>query len=186
MKKQKLKIGDHVKIINPVTTALWARGMTGTIKLLEPRPVYPVIVITTDGKTVTATKREGKKVISEGTACCAESDAFDLQIGTALALARCMGANAVTVNKNGKSTTYDSKPKPKYFTGKVVCVKTMYPWWTVGRVYEVVDGIITADDGAKYPKNRQEPYKDTADIRHAGCRNNSKHNTDNTFIPLVE
>ena len=40
-------------------------------------------------------------------------------------------------------------PKPKYYTGKMVCIKSGYPWWTVGKVYDIMDGTITADNGAK-------------------------------------
>ncbi len=37
--------------------------------------------------------------------------------------------------------------KPKLFNGKVVCTKSEYRFWTVGKVYEFKDGIITDDDG---------------------------------------
>lgn len=74
---------------------------------------------------------------------------------------------------------------PKYYNGKVVCVKSDYGWWTVGKVYEVVDGRITADDGDTYPKFRNG-YTDAEDVRHAGCTNGCDHNRHNEFIPLVE
>lgn len=73
--------------------------------------------------------------------------------------------------------------KPKYLNGKVVCVKTGCPWWTVGKVYDVVDGIITANDGDTYPSCKYEPYKDYEDIRHAGCLiGDQRHNIKNEFI----
>ena len=73
--------------------------------------------------------------------------------------------------------------KPKYLSGKVVCVKSGYSWWTVGKVYEVKDGIITADDGDKYPHSDREPYKDFDDVRHAGCLDyDGRHNKYNEFI----
>ena len=79
--------------------------------------------------------------------------------------------------------------KPKYYTGKVVCVKSGYPWWTVGKVYNIVNGTITANDGDKY-----RGYISAEDARHAGRRTNSEpfpgsdagHNPDNEFIPFVE
>ena len=41
-----------------------------------------------------------------------------------------------------------TKPEPpKYYSGKVVCVESEYPWWTVGKVYEVKDGIIKDNNG---------------------------------------
>ena len=58
--------------------------------------------------------------------------------------------------------------KPKYLNGKVVCIKSGYSWWTVGKAYDVKDGIITADDGDRYPKHGAEPYMSYEDIRHAG------------------
>lgn len=59
--------------------------------------------------------------------------------------------------------------KPKYYNGKMVCVDNGgYSWWTVGKIYEYKDGIVTADDGNKYPKNGQEPYRDAEDAKHPG------------------
>ena len=73
--------------------------------------------------------------------------------------------------------------EPKYLNGKVVCVKSMYEWWTVGKVYEVKDGVITADDGDTYPSSLREPYKDFDDVRHAGCTSDDmRHNIKNEFI----
>lgn len=80
-------------------------------------------------------------------------------------------------------------PKPKHYTGKVVCVKGGYPWWTVGKVYDIVDGTITADDGVKY-----RGYISAEDARHAGISfdgapfpgSDAGHNPDNEFIPFVE
>lgn len=78
---------------------------------------------------------------------------------------------------------------PKYYNGKVVCIKTGYNWWTVGKVYEVKDGIITADDGYHYPDNGTH-YHDAEDVRHAGnsefTTGDARHNPTNEFIPLVE
>lgn len=92
----------------------------------------------------------------------------------------------VVIEKVTKTT---EPPKPKYYNGKVVCVKSPYAWFTVGKVYEVKNGIIFADDRTKYPKGHHEPYRDVEDVRHAGCSwncNNGRHNFANEFIPLVE
>ena len=42
----------------------------------------------------------------------------------------------------------EDKPeaKPKYYSGKLVCVKSDYRWWTAGKVYEVVDGKVFDDE----------------------------------------
>ena len=66
----------------------------------------------------------------------------------------------------------------KYYNGKVVCVANKYtgriplPDFTVGKVYEVVDGVITDDAG--WESNR---YTDLENL----C-----NGMGNTFIPLVE
>lgn len=75
--------------------------------------------------------------------------------------------------------------EPTYYNGKVVCVKSPYSWFTVGKIYEVKDGIITTDTGSKYPK-LGEPYKDFGEIRHAGNYLNGRTNPQNEFIELKE
>ena len=80
-------------------------------------------------------------------------------------------------------------PKPKCYTGKMVCIKSGYSWWTVGKVYDIMDGTITADDGDKY-----SGYISAEDARHAGRTiggapfpgSDAGHNPDNEFIPFVE
>lgn len=124
--------------------------------------------------------RDGQEVIAKDTqtgktakATCSPENEFDFGIGAKLALDRLFEAE---------------KPQKKYFNGKVVCVKSGYYWWTVGKIYDVVDGIITADDGDRYPRvsSGQEPYVDAKDIKHAGCTCGTKHNLSNTFIAIVE
>lgn len=42
----------------------------------------------------------------------------------------------------------DEKEKePKYYNGKIVCVKSGYWYWTAGRVYEMKEGNIADNDG---------------------------------------
>lgn len=78
--------------------------------------------------------------------------------------------------------------KPKYYNGKMVCVENGgYDWWTVGKIYEYKDGVVTADDGDKYPKRRYEPYKDAEDAKHPGCtRDNTRHNRLVTMLEIKE
>ena len=83
--------------------------------------------------------------------------------------------------------TFKPYEPPKVYNGKVVCIKSHYSWWTVGKVYEVVDGVITDNVGETYPKQTLQPYADAEDVRHAGNLNeDSRHNKYNEFIPLVE
>lgn len=139
----------------------------------------PVIVITSDGVTTTATQRIGKEIIAKATAKCNPVDQFSYDEGARIAFERLQGRDPFA------STNVE--PEQKYYNGKVVCIKTDYPWWTVGKVYNVVDGVITADDGDKYPKYG-DPYVDAEDIRHAGCAGSEddRHNQRNEFVKLVE
>lgn len=143
------------------------------IEGLAPELPGSKVVITTDGKTTLARLYDGKKVIKRAEAKCSPHDEFNFNVGAALAFSRLMGNE-------------DKKPEPKGYNGKVVCIKTTYPWWTVGKVYEVKDGIITADNGLQYPRLRNYRYKDAEDVRHAGCTNGKNYNRENEFIPLVE
>lgn len=140
--------------------------------------ICPVIVITSDGVTTTATKQFGKKCFAVATAKCHPLDQFSYNEGARIAFERLQGRDPFA------STNVE--PEQKYYNGKVVCIKSGYPWWTVGKVYNVVDGVITADDGDKYPK-WGGPYVGAEDIRHVGgCAQDFRHNSDNEFVPLVE
>ena len=129
------------------------------------------IVITHDGKTTTATLYRGdEKVVA--TARCAPEDKFDFTVGAKLAMER---LNA-EVNK------------PKYYNGKVVCIKADTGHWTVGKVYEVKDGIVRSNYDMVHPRFNETPYRDEADIRHIGSEpwNDCRHNPRNEFVPLIE
>ena len=49
--------------------------------------------------------------------------------------------------KKDEKDKKDKKPKGQKYNGKVVCVESAHKFWTVGKVYEFKDGIITDDDG---------------------------------------
>ena len=148
------------------------------IEGLAPEQPEQKIVITTDGKTTLARLYEGKKVIDRAEAKCHPADKFDFTIGAELAFERLMDRGA----KKEKPTP----EVPKTYNGKVVCIKTKYDWWTVGKVYEVKDGIITDDAGSEYPALNCYRYRNADDIRHAGCTGLTNYNHNNEFIPLVE
>lgn len=42
--------------------------------------------------------------------------------------------------------------KPKYYNGKIVCVKSNVPYFTVGKAYNVVDGKFKDNDGDEHPR----------------------------------
>ena len=144
-------------------------------ELIPNRVSNDKIVIMHDGKTTTATlyREDGSK--EKATAKCSPEDTFDFNVGAKLAMERLMEKVAPV-----------EPPKPKYYNGKVVCVKSGYPWWTVGKVYEVVDGYIKCNEGCKYPNAGGTPYIDAEDVRHAGHGDNdTRHNPLNEFIELV-
>ena len=131
-------------------------------------------------ETIGVIKRNGNTITVHmgdlhGTAKCSPDDQFDLYTGCELALRRALGAEK-------KETE-----KPKYYNGKMVCVENGgYYWWTVGKIYEYKDGIVTADDGDKYPKNGQEPYRDAEDAKHPGFLVDARHNSNVTMLEIKE
>ena len=84
------------------------------------------IIITTDGKTTKARFYDGKKLIKEAIARCHPDDEFDFETGVRIAFDRLVG-----------------EKKPKFYSGKIVCVKSSACWYTVGKIYEVVNGVLT-------------------------------------------
>lgn len=131
-------------------------------------------------ETIGVIKRNGNTITVHmgdlhGTAKCSPDDQFDLYTGCELALRRALGAE----KKEPKEPE-----KPKYYNGKMVCVENGgYFWWTVGKIYEYKDGIVTADDGDKYPRNNYEPYKDAEDAKHPGSYG---HNPNVTMLEIKE
>ena len=201
MSKCKFKIGDKVKRtvsdnyywdgrvvkVGDVGEVVGIYGDSITVKIGKTQYEYcraeyfvPVntnntkIIVLTDGiKTTTATLYKDGKPVKTAEAKCSPEDTFDFMVGAKLACER---------------LTKEETPKPKYYNGKVVCIKSPYEWFTVGKVYEVKDGVITRNDGRTYPMMGHEQYRDAEDVRHAGCSiSNSagRHNIENEFIPLV-
>lgn len=135
-------------------------------------------------ETIGVIKRNGNTITVHmgdlhGTAKCSPDDQFDLYTGCELALRKALGSE----KKEPKEPE-----KPKYYNGKMVCVENgRYDWWTVGKIYEYKDGVVTADDGDKYPKRRYEPYKDAEDAKHPGyTRDNTRHNRLVTMLEIKE
>ena len=155
MSKPKFKVGDKVRILDGSTikgyTGGWfshmARriGEIATIKCLSPyfpsgnayyleefpyswderglELVKPEkIIIYRNGADVVAKNTATGKT---GVARCNPADEFDFDIGAKLTFERLINPEPV---------------KPKYYTGKVVCVKSETRAFTKGKIYEVVDG----------------------------------------------
>ena len=103
----------------------------GSIELLKAK--HPVIVITTDGVTTTATKRLGKKVLGTAYSKCAPADTFDYDTGVGLALARLCGFEI-------KMHEEEETPMPKKVEHfKVVCTShtlSVRALFVVGQTYD--------------------------------------------------
>lgn len=131
-------------------------------------------------KTIGVIKRNGNTITVHmgdlhGTAKCSPDDQFDLYTGCELALRKALGAER------------KEPEKPKYYNGKMVCVENGgYDWWTVGKIYEYKDGVVTADDGDKYPKLGLEPYRDAEDAKHPGFLVDARHNSNVTMLEIKE
>lgn len=134
-------------------------------------------------ETIGIIKRNGNTITVHmgdlhGTAKCSPDDQFDLYTGCELALRRALGAE----KKEPKEPE-----KPKYYNGKMVCVKNGgYSWWTVGKIYEYKDGIVTANTGYKYPRRGEEPYRDAEDAKHPGFLEDERHNSYVTMLEIKE
>lgn len=131
-------------------------------------------------ETIGVIKRNGNTVTVHmgdlhGTAKCSPDDEFDPYTGCELALRRALGAE-------------NKKPeKPKYYNGKMVCVDNGgFNWWNVGKIYEYKDGIVTADNGTRYPKRGREPYRDAEDAKHPGFLDGTRHNPKVTMLEIKE
>jgi TATA-box binding protein (TBP) (component of TFIID and TFIIIB) len=117
------------------------------------------IVITADGAETLARLYEDGKVVKSATAKCSPEDEFDFNIGAKLAFDRLVERT-------------DEK-KEKYYNGKVVCVESDSKDYTVGKIYECINGIVKDNDGSLGYTTC--PIKDPTEIVRF-----------QKFIPLVE
>lgn len=146
-----------------------------TVPFSEFQPEETIGVIKRNSNTITVHMGD-----LHGTAKCSPDDQFDLYTGCELALRRALGA---------EKKEPQEPEKPKYYNGKMVCIDNGgYYWWTVGKIYEYKDGIVTADDGEKYPSNNYEPYKDAEDAKHPGSSFACvpRHNARVTMLEIKE
>lgn len=155
--------------------------ITPTPKETKKRAPQPVIVITSDGVTTTATRRIGKAIQVTATAKCGPNDSFDFDEGARIAFERLCGRDPFQEKQESTAT-------PEAYNGRMICVESSCPWWIVGKIYEVVDGRITADNGDVYPPLHLAPYRDAEDARHAGSTGatigDPRHNSRNLFLPV--
>lgn len=171
---------DHLRELDQMFSRGQATGPAAHRQTAKRAP-QPVIVITSDGVTTTATRRIGKTIQATATAQCGPNDSFDFDEGARIAFERLCGRDPFPEKQ--KITAM-----PEAYNGRMICVESPFPWWTVGKIYEVVDGRITADDGDVYPPRSRAPYRDAADAKHAGAAGapdgDYRHNRRNLFLPV--
>ena len=121
------------------------------------------IVITTDGTKTLARLYEGNKVVKTAMAKCSPEDTFDFATGARLAFERLRESEE----------TERAKPQLKYYSGKDVCThRGADDGYTVGKIYEFVNGTVVDDDGdVRYKFNPVFNISELQLVR---------------FIPLVE
>ena len=121
------------------------------------------IVITTDGTKTLARLYEGNKVVKTAMAKCSPEDTFDFATGARLAFERLRESEE----------TERAKPQLKYYSGKVVCThRGTDDGYTVGKIYEFVNGTVVDDDGdVRY---KFDPVSSISELQLV------------RFIPLVE
>lgn len=181
--RYKMNLGDSTLIVD-MPHPLFSRAQTtesAAHRQTAKRAPQPVIVITSDGVTTTATRRIGKAIQATATAKCNTGDTFDFDEGARIAFERLCGRDPFP-------ETPESTTTPKAYNGRMICAESPYPWWTVGKIYNVVGGRITANDGGVYPPPGRAPYRDAADAKHAGCAGapagDPRHNRWNLFLPV--
>lgn len=172
---------DHLRELNQMFSRAQAAESAAHRQTAKRAP-QPVIVITSDGVTTTATRRIGKAIEVTATAQCGPDDTFDFEEGARIAFERLCGRDPFPEKQKSTAT-------PEAYNGRMICVESPYPWWTPGKIYEVVDGRITANDGDVYPPKTRAPYRNAEDARHAGSASGSpggdaRHNPRNLFLPV--
>lgn len=146
------KVGDKVKVVKAAFSPEF-NGNTGTIDAIDEKderaryrvitdrgflvwcvsvePVKekrPVIVITTDGKTTTATMRQGKTILKTASARCGKRDSFDFAEGARIAFERLQGREPFQPEPSADGGSWPEK---------VVCLRSDFPWFKPGTVYPV-------------------------------------------------
>lgn len=190
MSKPKFKVGDKVRILDgsKIKSYIgnWADGMERHIGKIATIKSVCLLSCTQMGyrleefaycwderglELVKPEKiiiyRNGAEVIAKNTATgktgvarCNPADEFDFNIGAKIAFERLINPEP---------------EKPKYYTGKVVCVESPRKDYTVGKIYTFENGKTKDNNGTLRPCG----YR-AEDINHYNA------NSVFTFVPLIE
>ena len=119
-------------------------GVWCKVKCLVKEPSDDKVVITTDGKTTTATLYSKNTKVSTATAKCSPDDEFDFAVGAKLAMERLYP----------EKIEPKTEPTPKYLNCKFTVTDLTDDagkYLTEGKVYEMIDGRFETDRGSKWP-----------------------------------
>lgn len=161
------KILDHQHAVKECPNAVMGGVFCWVDEMFESEPIKSScrkkIVITTDGTETHARLYEENKLVKTATAKCSPDDTFDFAEGARLAFERLRESEE----------TERAKPQLKYYSGKVVCTyRGTDDSYTVGKIYEFVNGTVVDDDGeVRYKFNPVFNISELQLVR---------------FIPLVE
>lgn len=177
--------GSYIKLDKPIYDRYidgkrrWIWVNRDKIELINP----PVIVITTDGKTTTATMRNSKKVLKTGYARCNDKDTFDFEEGARIAFERLQGREPFPPEEKPELTAriVSCEAWPK----KVLCIRSTVSWFKPGLVYKVIDlhGLHMIRDRERYVPNVPWPLDRDGDLFKVGGDNVG---TLATFAPITE
>lgn len=174
MSKPKFKVGDKVRILDGSKIKNyyggWSTHMKGYVgKIATVRHLYSHYtqnsyllegsIFSWDERGLELVKpekiiiyRNGSEVIAKntstgktGVARCNPADEFDFSTGAKLAFERLINPEPV---------------KPKYYTGKVVCVSPFSCLFTKGKVYEIKDGVGKDDEGTQITSKPVKSFKE--------------------------
>lgn len=95
-----------------------------------------IVIKQRDLKVTAKTYDDNHVKIAEGIARCNPEDEFDFMFGATLAYSRMVEGYVEHMRYT--------------WTGQTVCVKSLSPDWTKGRVYQVDNGIIRDDKGVEH------------------------------------
>lgn len=162
MSKPKFKVGDKVRILDGSKIKNYIGGWTGGMKrhigeivtiqsVFQHSPICNSYYLeehsfTWDERGLELVKpekiiiyRNGAEVVAKNTATgktgvarCNPADEFDFNTGAKLAFERLINPEP---------------EKPKYYSGKVVCIKSLESFSIVGKIYNVKDGILDFENG---------------------------------------
>ncbi len=171
MSKPKFKVGDKVLVtndkekLNRIGCPSFYAGQKGEVAVYKSDTHYALVRFSNGGSWWVYSKflknihhekiiiyRNGAEVVAKntstgktGVAKCNPADEFDFNTGAKLAFER---------------LTNPEPEKPKYYTGKVVCVSAFSDFFTKGKVYEIKDGVGKCGDGTKTTRTPVKSFEE--------------------------